>query len=278
MANVIQPKTSYRTNVSPKGKTFLTWLQALFANTVGSKYLVALTGAALVIWVTGHLIGNLKIYAGQESINAYAKFLKDLGPLLWIERGILLGIFVLHLALAIRLKQRSRAARPVRYAYEDTVQASLQSRIMLTTGLVVLAFVIFHLAHYTLGVVKGVDLTNPSTGETVNVNYLDLKDSQGRHDVYSMVVYGFKVPAISILYIVAQLFLLLHLTHGIKSVFQTLGLNTRRMERSYVYLAWGIALFLFIGNVSIPVTILAGGIEANPDLAQTLAAAGTGGY
>src|SRR5207248_2495188 len=112
-----------------------------------------------VLFVIAHLIGNLKLLTGgpesRDAINAYAHFLKhDLGLLLWLVRAGLLAIFVLHLTLAIRLKLRSVAARPIPYSYARTVQAGVASRTMVWTGLVVGLFVLFHLAHYTFGWVK----------------------------------------------------------------------------------------------------------------------------
>src|SRR3954447_951035 len=200
------------------------WLFAALGTTVGSKYVVALTGLALTAFVVVHMAGNLLIFRGRDALNSYALFLKDRGGLLWLARGGLLAMFVLHVWLAVRLTLRNRAARPTRYAYEDTVQASWASRTMIWSGLVILAFVIFHLMHYTFGLVAA---TAPD-----GTNYLDLhesltqaspRDPAQRHDVYGMTVYGFRNVAVSIAYIVAQLFLGLHLSHGVSSTFQSMG-------------------------------------------------------
>ena len=108
-----------------------------------------LTGFVIV-----HLIGNLQVlpaFGGRDAINAYAKFLKDQGPLLWIARGGLLTVFVLHIFFALTLAWRARKARPIRYQYPATIQASAASVTMPWTGLAILAFAIFHFAHYTFG-------------------------------------------------------------------------------------------------------------------------------
>lgn len=244
----------------------------------------------LTLFVIGHLVGNLKVYGAQENLNDYAAFLKELGPLLWIARAGLLAIFVIHIALAISLKRRSALARPIGYAHTSTVQASIGSRTMLTTGLVVGAFVLFHLAHYTFGWIKGTEMTIPQTasltpsiaeevalrgfdaGQPVTVNYLDLRDSRGKHDVHTMVISGFSHPVISGLYILAMLFFFLHLKHGVGSSMQTLGLNSRRWNRLWTLAAWSIALFVVGGNISIPVAVLLGVLKSTPDVPLTLEA------
>ena len=270
MATAIHPKNEFPANSLRKGTGLLAWVRRVTSTAVGAKQLMALTGLALTLFVIGHLAGNLKLYAGQDSINAYAEFLKSTGPLLWVARGGLLAVFVLHLSLAIWLKYRSKLARPVPYAYASTVQASYASRTMLLTGLAVGSFVLFHLAHYTLGVAVGAQVT----GISETVNYLDLTDAQGRHDVYSMAVYGFQNEVISAAYILAMCVLFFHLLHGVKSAFQSLGLNTPRWERFWNGAAWAVALFVVVGNISIPAMILAGEIQPNPDLSNTLKAIG----
>jgi succinate dehydrogenase / fumarate reductase, cytochrome b subunit len=223
-------------------------------SSVGAKVLVALTGLGLALYVVFHMIGNLKVFQGRDAINGYAYFLKhDLGMLLWIARGGLLVIFVLHIVLAVRLKVRSAAARPVAYEYRRDVRSTTAGRTMIWTGIVVGLFTIFHLAHFTFGWVKGVE--TPS-GETRN--YLELTDEKGRHDVYAMVVAGFTEPALAVLYIVAQLALFLHLMHGVQSSFQTLGLKNRRSGRSIWWLGFLIAVSVLAGNLAIVVGVWAG--------------------
>lgn len=245
------PKGPPATDSSATAGPFLT---ALLDSSVGAKLLVALTGLGLVTFAVFHMIGNLKVFQGPDAINGYAYFLKhDLGALIWIARGGLLLIFVLHLALAVRLKYRTRAARPVPYRYPGSVQATAASRYILTTGIVVGLFILFHLAHYTFGWVKGVEV---SPG--VVKNYLELTDAKGRHDVYSMVVAGFANPALVALYVVSQVVLFAHLVHGVQSSFQTLGLKNRRFAPAIRRLGFLVAFTILVGNLAIVFGVWAG--------------------
>ena len=240
-------------------------------SSVGAKVLVALTGLGLVGFVIVHLIGNLKLLPGgpesRAAINAYAHFLKhDLGAVLWVFRGGLLLIFVLHLALAVRLKLRSAAARPVGYAYPATAQAGVASRTMIWTGALIGVFVLFHLAHYTFGWVKKAEVA-----PGVSLNYLDLKDPRtGHHDVYEMTVAGFRNPVIAVLYLVAQVLLFVHLRHGIPSTFQTLGLKNARFRGPIDLLGLLIALFILVGNGTIVLAVWLGYVRPLYGPASTL--------
>lgn len=218
-----------------------------FTTSIGKKIIVAVTGILLLGFVIAHMAGNLQIYAGADKLNAYAKFLKDLGPALWIARIGLLAVFVLHIYFTVQLKLQNQAARPVKYAYMKTKQASSASLYMILSGLTVLAFLVYHLLHFTLGV------TNPEY-----MNYEYLLDGEKVHDVYMMVVTGFQVPAISIFYIIAMGLLCWHLTHGVASVFQTLGIDSPKHSDRIRKFAYGVSFLIFVGNVSIPLTILLG--------------------
>jgi succinate dehydrogenase / fumarate reductase cytochrome b subunit len=237
------------------------FLLAFLESSVGSKVLMALTGVGLTVFALVHMIGNLKLFQGPDAINNYAYFLKhDLGVLIWVARAGLLTIFVLHLVLAIRLKLRSRAVRPVPYLYPGSVQATFASRTMIWTGIVVGLFILLHLAHYTFCWVTKIE-TAP--GEFVN--YLDLKDAKGHQDVYSMVVAGFRNLPISILYIVAHLVLFMHLSHGIQSSFQTLGLKNRRFASTIEMLGSAVTAVIVLGNVAIVLAVQAGAVPSlNP--------------
>jgi succinate dehydrogenase / fumarate reductase cytochrome b subunit len=230
------------------------FLRSFIDSSVGSKVLTALTGLGLTIFALFHMIGNLKVFQGPDAINAYAAFLKhDLGTLIWIARAGLLTIFLLHLALAIRLKLRSIAARPIPYQYPGSVQATFASRSMIWTGIVVGLFILFHLAHFTFGWLRGVQI---APGKVVN--YLDLHDAHERPDVYSMVVSGFSNLPLAILYIVAQIALFIHLSHGIQSSFQTLGLKNRRFAGSIKMLGLAVATTILVGNVAIVIAVQLG--------------------
>jgi succinate dehydrogenase cytochrome b subunit len=266
MSSTAPSKRAKRPNTLPLGKGIASWIGLFFSSSVGSKLLVALTGILLTAFVIVHMAGNVQIFAGQNQLNDYARFVKDLGPLLWAMRIGLLIVFVLHIVVAIRLKARSAAARPIGYQYHQNIQASVASRTMLISGLVILAFVLFHLAHFTFGWVKEVEAAQARivdghvqpTGQKVTANYLKIVDAEGRHDVYSMVIAGFRNPVIAVLYLIAQAFLVLHLSHGASSVFQTFGWNSPRAQLFVKGFGWLVALLVVGGNVAIVVAVWAG--------------------
>jgi len=210
--------------------------------------IVAVTGVILILFVIGHLVGNLQIFLGPEWINAYSQHLRDLGPLLWLIRIFLLVSVILHIYFTILLAIENRRARPEAYIDRQYVKASWASRHMVVSGLVVLAFIIFHLLHFT--------------GRKFNPQFPLLKlDPLNRYDVCSMMVYGFQNVYVSSFYIVGLFLLTLHLTHGSSSFFQSLGLNNQRLVPG---LAIGGRIFdwlLFIGYISIPIAVLLGFIK-----------------
>jgi succinate dehydrogenase / fumarate reductase cytochrome b subunit len=206
-------------------------------SSLGKKYLMAVTGLLLTGFVVGHMSGNLLVYAGREAINTYAETLKAHPGLLWTARLGLLVIFLLHIALGLVLSYENKAARPSRYVYEGTLQANWASRHMLLTGLVLLAFVLYHLAHFTFGWVVPID--DP-------------------RDVYGMVVSGFRVWWITLSYLVAMAFLGLHLWHGGSSFLQSLGLNGFRYAKLVRAVGPVVAVAVVAGNCSIPLAVVLG--------------------
>jgi len=214
---------------------------------VGSKYVMALTGLGLMGFVLVHMLGNLQIFLGKQAHNDYAHHLEESPVLVWTARAGLLTIFVLHIVLGVRLWLWNRSARPTRYFYEDTVQASWASRHMLLTGLVILAFVIFHVLHFTLGVIYPEYFARHPPD-----------DPQKQRDVARMVVDGFHQWPVSLGYVVAQLVLGLHLWHGAGSWLQSLGWSGRRWLRVVQGFGAAFALLIVVGNCSIPLAILFG--------------------
>lgn len=260
MSSAAPTKTELQINTLPAGRGVLDWLRPFVTTSVGMKATTAVTGAMLTGFVIVHLIGNLQVlpaFGGRDAINGYAKSIKDLGPLIWIARGGLLTVFAVHIYLALTLAMRASAARPVAYQHPATIQANTASVTMPWTGLAILAFVVFHLAHYTFGWVGTTEAQTPH-GQKVQANYLSLVDPAGRHDVYSMVVAGYSNPVVSVLYIVAMVILYVHLSHGIGSVFQSLGLNTPRTQRFVTGLSQTLAVLLAGGNIAIVVAVWAG--------------------
>ena len=222
------------------------WLLRGLSSSVGTKQLMALTGVALLLFVLAHMLGNLQIFLGQEAYNAYAAKLKGLGPVLWVLRGGLLGVFLLHVGCALCLTRRNRAARPVPYAVQEPLASTYASRTMLMSGLVVAAFVVYHLLHFTLGV------TDPDAYHLV--------DAAGRHDVYSMFVLGFQQVPVALAYVGAMVLLGLHLAHGIPSLFQTVGWNAPRYRGLTTLVGRGLAALIVLGNVAMPLAVLFGAV------------------
>lgn len=205
--------------------------------------IVAMTGVVLIAFVFGHLLGNLQIFLGPDWVNSYAEKLRKLGPLLWVIRIFLLGNVLLHIFYTISLAIENRRARPVQYKRKDHVKATFASRYMALSGLVVLAFIIYHIAHFTVRV------TDP--------RFLLLKaDPLNRYDVYSMMVYGFQNIYVSAFYVLAVFLLALHLSHGTSSFFQSLGLNDEKLTPRLTMAGRIFAWLIFVGFTSIPVAVL----------------------
>ncbi len=216
---------------------------------VGSKYVMALTGLALIGFVIVHMAGNLLVYRGREALNGYAHTLETSPVLLWTARIFLLAVFLVHVVLGIRLTLQNRTARPVPYAHApDPVQGSWVARHMLLTGLVLLAFVVYHLLHFTFGVVDPADYKSR----------LPRVPGTDHADVARMVTLSFQQWWIALSYIVAQLFLGLHLWHGAGSWFQSLGLNHPKYAPAIHGFAVLVATVVTAGNCSIPLAIWLG--------------------
>src|SRR6187200_1293387 len=215
--------------------------------------IVAVTGIVLILFVIGHLLGNLQIFLGPDWVNGYAQHLRDLGPLLWVIRLFLLAAVLLHIYATIQLAIENRRARPERYVDREYVKATFASRHMVMSGLIVLAFIVYHIAHFTVRV------TDP--------RFVLLKvDPLGHYDVYSMMVYGFQNYYVSGFYVLGLFLLGLHLSHGSSSFLQSLGLNDKKLTPRLASAGRIFAWLLFIGYTSIPVAILLGFIQPGQQL------------
>jgi len=213
-------------------------------SSIGSKILMALTGAVLLLWITGHMAGNLQIYAGQDTLNSYAEKLRSLAAILYVVRAAMLAVVLTHIITSGMLWWQNRKARPLPYAQSDTVKATIGSRTMIYSGLLVFVFVIYHLLHFTWGM--------------IHPEYAHLVDPKGRPDVYSMVVLGYQNVLISGSYILAMLCLWFHLSHGFSSLFQTLGLTSAKYRPLIERAGPIFATVIVAANISIPLTILLG--------------------
>jgi succinate dehydrogenase / fumarate reductase cytochrome b subunit len=226
----------------------VTAIAAFHRSSVGRKIIVAVTGVILILFVIGHLLGNLQIFLGPEWINSYAEHLRDLGPLLWVIRAFLLVTVLTHIYYTIRLVIENRHARPEHYRRKEIVKATLASRTMAMSGLILLAFIIYHLLHFT------VRTTDPS--------FLTLpKDPLGHYDVYSMMILGFQHPVVSGFYVLSTFLLALHLSHGSSSFFQSLGLNNQKLTPRLAFAGRVFAWLLFVGYSSIPAAVLLGWVR-----------------
>ena len=208
----------------------------------GKKIVMGVTGAILFAFVTGHMLGNLQIFAGREHLNAYGHLLHSVGELLWPVRITLLLAVGLHILAAVQLWALNQKARPVAYARKEQIAASYASRTMYWSGPIVLAFVIFHLLQFTAGVI------HPGS------QFI-------KGDVYHNVVAGFQVWWVSVWYIFAVSLLGVHLSHGISAMFQSLGLSHPRYTPLVNKAAVVIAVVLVLGFISVPISVLTGVVQ-----------------
>ena len=200
---------------------------------------MALSGLVLAGFVLGHMTGNLLMFKGPEAINAYANWLHANPGLLWGARIVLILSTIAHIWAGILLTLENRAAREGGPAVDATRRASLSSRTMPYSGVVILAFLVFHLLHFTF--------------RQIALGGVDFGDN-----VYKMVIAGFTQPAVAVFYIVSLILLCLHLSHGISSVFQTLGLRNERWRSRLDCVASLYAWIVALGFISIPLAVLTG--------------------
>lgn len=209
---------------------------------IGKKAVMAVTGVILVLYVVGHLAGNLQLYGGREMINRYAEFLHASSGLLWSARTVLLLAVGLHIVTSYQLWRLKRRARPVKYYKKDEIAASYASRTMLWSGPIIAAFVVFHVLHLTVGDIPG----------------LPLREVEGGYDVYYNVIIGFRHLSVSLAYIFAIVLLMLHLYHGVWSMFQSVGWNHPRFTPRLKRFAQVFSIVIAAGYISIPVAVLTG--------------------
>lgn len=225
-------------------------LAAMWESVIGKKIVMAVTGAVLVLFVLAHMAGNLKIFGGPETINAYSRSLREIGMpelgygwALWIVRIVLLTCVLLHIVAAYQLTILNRKARPVGYENKKDVETTFGALTMRWSGVLLLIFVVFHIMHFTLGVVG-------------------FQPGQFEHlMVYQNVVAGFAVWPIAVFYIIAMAALALHLDHGIWSGIQTLGWNTTKNQGTLRGISRLIAVIIFVGFILTPVFVMTGWIR-----------------
>ena len=217
-------------------------------SSLGKKFVMAGTGGLLFLFVIGHLVGNLQVFGAPELINNYAHFLQSKPLMVWGARLGLLVLVALHITTAVQLSMANKAARPVGYANGGAYGSTWQSRYMLVSGLVIAAFVVYHLAHFTalLPGINGVGdfhkLQTVLHGETVP-------------DVYAMMVLGFQVGYVTLFYLIAQALLFIHLSHGLAGMFQSFGLRNYVWWPRVQFFAKGASIAIFVGYALIPISI-----------------------
>jgi succinate dehydrogenase / fumarate reductase cytochrome b subunit len=216
-------------------------VSCFLTSSIGRKFIVAITGLALIAFIAVHLLGNLSIFWGPEAVNGYAAKLHHLGTLLWVARLGLIAVAVLHVYFTMLLWRENRQARPQKYAVKQTLETTLYARTMRLSGLVVLGFVLFHLAQFTW--------------KWVNPGYQEWYDAAGQHDVYRMLVSAFANPWVVSFYLLSVGFLALHLSHGIASLFQTWGLTNEKLRPRFQQAGLIVAWVFFLGYASIPCAV-----------------------
>ena len=209
---------------------------------IGKKAIIALTGVIMFGYVIGHLAGNLQIFLppdenGQFQIDHYAAFLHHTPALLWGTRLVLLAAVIMHITATLQLQGMKNGARPIAYQKKENPYSTIASRTMIFSGLMIAAFIVYHLLHFTVGV------------EAVSPGFQDLKP---HHNV----VTSFSNPAIAGVYIFAMILLGFHLYHGLWSMFQSLGLSHPRYTPLIKTAAKAFTIILIAGEISIPIAVL----------------------
>jgi len=213
-------------------------MRAFYRSTIGQKVIMAVTGLLLVGFLLAHMIGNLQVFQGAEAINAYAALLHGpLGKVVWAQRVVLLAAVLLHIWAAVSLTRRKQAARPVAYARQEPQVSTFASRSIRWGGVIVLAFIVFHILHFTT---------------------LDIDRSYVRGDVYGNLVKAFGDPLKVLLYVFAMGWIGLHLYHGLWSSVRTLGVSPASAHPLKRRVALALAAVIWLGFTLVPLAIFAG--------------------
>lgn len=219
---------------------------SLFQNMVGRKVVMSMSGMAMIVYIVLHLLGNTSLFSGQDSINSYAKMLHSIGPFIWTIRIVMILALALHIFFGIQLSLENRAAKPDAYGKTGYLSATRAGRSMVWTGLLIALYLAYHLLHFTF--------QSFYAEYSAGSNF----DGAGRPDVFMMLVQNFRHGLIAACYIAAMAAVSLHLSHGIQSLCQTLGLNNEGTLPAVIKIGTVTAVVLFLGYISIPVSIFAG--------------------
>jgi succinate dehydrogenase / fumarate reductase cytochrome b subunit len=226
-------------------------------STLSLKIVMAVTGLLGAGFVLFHMAGNLQVFRGRDAYNDYAEFMQGLGAIKWAARAGLLAILFGHVGAAVVLVQRNQRARPERYAGLKQQRTSLSAMYMAELGIVLLLFIGYHIAHFTLGWVQ-------TDFNGIDYHTLQQVTEEGtRHDLYAHFIVSFQQPAIAITYIVANIALAAHLAHGATSMFKTAGIAVGRWKPPFEVLGPAFGVIVGLGNISMPLAIWAGFIGGN---------------
>ncbi len=229
-------------------------ISTLYSSTIGKKAIAAVTGLVLLGFLIGHVAGNLKVFTGSSPngvphIDEYGRFLRVVGePILpemlglWIARAVLLVSLILHVVVVAQLAIHSKTARPTKYVRNHKVASSWAARYMMYSGLLILAFVIFHILHFTTGTIRLGEFAHGA--------------------VYSNLFHSFSLWPVALAYVAVMCVLGLHLYHGIWSMFQTLGLDNPDRNQALRKFAVILTIALVVGFAAVPISFMFG---VNPE-------------
>ena len=219
----------------------------LTQSSVGRKIIMAVTGIVLVAFVCVHLLGNSSLFVGADAINAYAQKLHSLGPFVWVFRLVMLAAFAIHIFFGIQLTLENKAATPEKNVQVKRLKTGFGAETMVISGLILLAFVIYHLLHFTVRV--------PGMG------VYEMNEATQMVNVYTMVVTAFMSLLKVAIYVIGMVFLFLHVGHGFQSLFQTIGLSNDQSLPVMGLLSKLVAVVLLLGYISIPLLIVFGCVK-----------------
>ena len=225
----------------------MTKLHKFYGTAVGKKFVVAIRGIMMAGFLVIHMIGNLKAFSGAEKLDHYAAYLREIGEnmfghetVLWLARVVLIAAVIAHIVTIVLLTKQNRAARPVKYQVKKSFASTFSARMMRVSGLLLLIFIVVHLAQFTFGV------------------WLPESTSFIEGKVYSNISEAFGVAWLACFYVFMMFIVCMHLYHGLWSFFQTMGLDNPDRNKSLRALAIVTSFILFIGFSAVPVAFLTG--------------------
>jgi succinate dehydrogenase cytochrome b subunit len=214
-------------------------LRGFYASMVGKKVVMGVTGLIGIGFVILHSLGNLLVFRGPAAINSYSRFLKSTGELLWTLRIVLVIAVILHVIAAVQLTLQSRAARPIGYTKHESQVATIASRTMRWGGALLLVFIVLHILHFTTGTIKPAGVFSSE-------------------DVYANVVASFRIWWVALLYVLAMVFLGLHLFHGAWSSVRSIGVSPPSPQPLHRRVSVVIAILVWAAFTAVPVAVFAG--------------------